>query len=231
MSKEKLKNTLFKLARSNISGFFIGFAFENLSGLIPVDKIVENDRVIAFYHPVKHWEQHILIVPKRAVKNFLSIDLEQTRDRNLLVAIFVMAIEVAKKQGLEKFTILVNGGEYQDVPQVHFHLASGKDKYGNDSGQEKNTSKGNDSIIFESEHTIVNEATDFRGKKHLVFNPKMKVASVQDLDFNDEKIQIVLLDMARTAQQMVREINPSGYTLLTNGARKETLCFHLLYEK
>ena len=229
MSHERLKKTLFKLARSNASGLFIGFAFENLSNLIPVDKIAENDKVLVFYHPVKHWEKHVLIVPKKAIRNFLSFDLNRDTDRDTIMTVFEMATHVAREQEMEKYTILVNGGDYQDVPQVHFHLASGKDKQGNPLGEEM-ILDDNASIIFESKQTKVQKASDPNGKEHLILYPKIKVATIRDLDLNDETTQSIILDSIRTAQEMVHQLNPKGYTLLTNQGGEKNLVFHLLYE-
>lgn len=230
MSKEKLKNALFKLARSNLSGLFMGFAFENLSRFIPVDKIAENELVIAFYHPARHWERHILVVPKKAIRNFLSIDLDEAQDQEMLITIYKTATEVAKKQGLYKYTVLVNGGKYQDVPQVHFHLASGKDKYDNELGQEQ-ASKGKSMVNFESEYASVQRGLDSGEKEHLVISSKIGVASIQELNLDDVKTRAVLLGVVKTAQDVVKEIRPKGFTLLTNEGEGKTLTFHLLYER
>ncbi|KKQ91371.1 MAG: hypothetical protein UT17_C0010G0005 [Candidatus Woesebacteria bacterium GW2011_GWB1_39_10] len=230
MTHEIFKKTLFRLARSNASGLFIGFAFENMSNLIPVKKVSDDDKVIVFYHPVKHWEQHLLIVPKKSIRRFLSLNLDDSESRELLLSIYKTATETATKQGMHKYTILVNGGEYQDVPQVHFHLASGKDKTGKVLGQEKYKGLDENGVIFESKYIYVQEERGPDGKISIVFSPKEQIAPIGDLNFDDEKVRLVLTDLMRTSQQIIRRLNPKGYTLLTNQGVGKKLSFHLLYE-
>ncbi|MFZ5391589.1 MAG: HIT domain-containing protein [Patescibacteria group bacterium] len=167
-----LKKYLFKLARSNFSGYFIGFAFEKLSPFIPVEKITENKYVIVFHHPVKHWQRHILIVPKKSIRNFLSINLDNDWGKEMIISVFKTGIRVAKTQKIDKYTILVNGGKYQDVPQVHFHLASGNDKLGGVLGDEKTQFSSNNKIVFESSSTGIYSIYDDKIKKHFIVKPK-----------------------------------------------------------
>jgi diadenosine tetraphosphate (Ap4A) HIT family hydrolase len=231
MFKEKLKKTLFGLARSNVSGFFIGFIFENLSSLIPVEKITENKRVIVFYHPVKHWEKHILIVPKKSTRSFLSFDFNNSRDQDLLTTILKEATQTARLLKMDTYTILVNGGKYQDVPQVHFHLASGKDKQGVPLGQEEYGVIDKRLYFSESDNTYVQQVHSSKGKKHLVLLPKKAITSIGGLNFDDDRVRFAVVDLLKTAQEAVRQLNPKGYTLLVNQKGERFLSFHLLYEK
>ena len=65
----KLGKFLFSMAKTPIGDYIVGTTFESLSGALPVKRVYENDKVIAFWHPKPFWEQHILIVPKKKIKN------------------------------------------------------------------------------------------------------------------------------------------------------------------
>lgn len=116
-----LSQLLLRLARSTVGGSIIGWSFANMSDLIPVDKIHETDRIIAFNHPKPLHNIHILIVPKIGVRSFVEL-----RDRDLQHEIISSAQHLVEQLGLadKGYRLIVNGGEYQDVKQLHFHLIS-----------------------------------------------------------------------------------------------------------
>lgn len=132
--RQLLKRVLFGIARSPVSGCFIGFAFENLSNIIPLNRLVSTDRVVAFAHPSHFWDEHFLVVPKRSIRRFLDIKFEQSEQADAILEIFPTAQLLVRENNILEhggnFALLVNGGDYQDVPQIHFHLAAGKAKEG-----------------------------------------------------------------------------------------------------
>ena len=99
----------------------IGWIFEHMSFAIPVQRLRETDTLLAFYHPKPSYKFHVLLVPKRAVASlneFNATDIEFLRD--LYSAVQSLVIEFH----LPAYRLVVNGGEYQDFPQLHFHLIS-----------------------------------------------------------------------------------------------------------
>ncbi|MCX4341509.1 MAG: hypothetical protein OSJ72_17975, partial [Lachnospiraceae bacterium] len=64
-----LKKILFRMAKSPFMGSMVGEAFQYCSRLIPVKKIYNGKEVIAFYHPQPSYQNHVIIVPKKAIKN------------------------------------------------------------------------------------------------------------------------------------------------------------------
>ncbi|MDQ7025763.1 MAG: HIT domain-containing protein [Anaerolineae bacterium] len=70
-------------------------------------------------HPV-----HILIVPKRLYANITAISPDDTEFHSDL---FQTVTKLVSDLSLEKqgYRLICNGGDYQDVPQLHFHLISG----------------------------------------------------------------------------------------------------------
>ena len=92
-----------------------------MSWAIPVNRLRETDNLIAFYHPSPSYPVHILIVPKTARRNIESIT---TVDRDLLLDVFTTVQSITSELQLSAYRLICNGGDYQDVPQLHFHLIS-----------------------------------------------------------------------------------------------------------
>ena len=90
-----------------------------MSDLMPVNKIYETDLIIAFDHPRPAHTTHILIVPKTNVESFVEL-----RDKDIQHEIISSAQYLVEHLGLTEtgYRLIVNGGEYQEVKQVHFHL-------------------------------------------------------------------------------------------------------------
>ncbi|AHB40326.1 MAG: hypothetical protein ACD_22C00207G0006 [uncultured bacterium] len=120
----KIAKALFHIAQSPLGDLIVGIAFGRLSSILPVNRIKENEFVIAFWHPRPSWEKHILLVPKKQIRSITSTNEE---DRKYIAEVYRMAKEVVLELGWDKsgYTILVNGGDRQDVHQIHFHLCSG----------------------------------------------------------------------------------------------------------
>ncbi|MEO8650390.1 MAG: HIT family protein [Acidobacteriota bacterium] len=92
-----------------------------LNNKISVEKVAENERVLAYHHTRPFWETHIVVVPKAHVDSLLTVDDE------LLVELMAVVKEVAAKVLKEKGAarILTNLGDYQDSKHLHFHVYSG----------------------------------------------------------------------------------------------------------
>lgn len=121
--RQRLGKFLFAVARSSIGGLIVGWAFAHLSFAIPVQRIRETDKLIAFYHPKPSHPVHILIVPKKAIRSMQDIS---DQDSTFLVELFQVVKSIVAELALEArgYRVIVNGGEYQDVAQLHFHLIS-----------------------------------------------------------------------------------------------------------
>jgi len=113
---------LFRFARSRLASNIVGWGFAHMAWLLPVSKLHETASVVAFRHPKPSHKVHILIVPKSPIRSFLDIDEEGT----LMQEIVRVAQHLVQQLGLDEtgYRLLVNGGSYQEVPQLHFHLVS-----------------------------------------------------------------------------------------------------------
>lgn len=94
-----------------------------MSFAIPVKRLHETATLLAFYHPRPSYAVHILIVPKKALDSLSALD---SSDDIFLADVFRTTQILVKELNLATngYRLIVNGGEYQEVPQLHFHLIS-----------------------------------------------------------------------------------------------------------
>lgn len=112
---------LFGIARARIGSFIIGWSFAYMHSWIPVNRLYETDLVMAFHHPRPQHKIHILIVPKRQLRSLMMVT---EVDMPVIHDVIATAQHLVKELALEArgFRLIVNGGEYQDVMQIHWHL-------------------------------------------------------------------------------------------------------------
>jgi len=120
-----LQVLLFRLARSTIARYFIGWVFAHMSFIIPVTRLRETDTLFAFHHPKPSHPVHILIVPKRARESLRELSPD---DADFMRELFATVNSLVEELRLEEmgYRLICNGGAYQDVPHLHFHLISGE---------------------------------------------------------------------------------------------------------
>ncbi len=92
-----------------------------MSFLLPVDRLRETQTLIAFHHPKPSYSFHVLIMPKKAVGTLAEFD---SNDSAFLKDLFFTVQSLVKEFHLPAYRLIVNGGDYQDFPQLHFHLIS-----------------------------------------------------------------------------------------------------------
>ena len=89
--------------------------------LLPVERIYETETLIAFRHPKPAYPFHVLIVPKKTIQTLADLD---PNDPAFLTDVFSTVQSLVNEFHLSAYRLIVNGGEYQDFPQLHFHLIS-----------------------------------------------------------------------------------------------------------
>ncbi len=99
----------------------IGWIFAHMSFAIPVKRLRETDTLMAFHHPKPSYAFHVLLVPKKAVTSLLELD---PQDSAFLTELYAAVQSLVEEYQLPAWRLIVNGGEYQDFPQLHFHLIS-----------------------------------------------------------------------------------------------------------
>ena len=99
----------------------IGWIFEHMSFVIPVKRLRETETLLAFPHPKPSYPFHVLLVPKKAVASLKEFD---SNDFAFLSDLYSTVQSLVEEFRLPAYRLIVNGGEYQDFPQLHFHLIS-----------------------------------------------------------------------------------------------------------
>lgn len=117
VNKPMLRNLLrFRLITS-----LIGWIFTHMSFLIPAKRLRETPNLIAFQHPSPSYKVHLLLVPKRQVQTLADLD---PNDAAFLTDLYATVQSLVKEFDLKDYRLIVNGGEFQDFPHLHFHLIS-----------------------------------------------------------------------------------------------------------
>ncbi|QEN07477.1 HIT domain-containing protein [Oceanispirochaeta crateris] len=94
-----------------------------IAGQLPSDKVYEDENVLAFRDINPQAPVHVLVVPKKKVKDFIEI---QHNDVTQTGIFFNTVSKVASLLGLEKggYRIVLNCGEdgQQTVEYLHAHI-------------------------------------------------------------------------------------------------------------
>lgn len=95
----------------------------HFSFVLPVDRLEETDSLLAFHHPHPSYALHILLVPKRAYRSWMELEVQ---DRGVLQDMVVVSQHLIERFNLEEegYRLIVNGGANQDVDVLHLHLIS-----------------------------------------------------------------------------------------------------------
>jgi len=92
-----------------------------MSFAIPVKRLRQTETLLAFYHPKPSYKFHVLLVPKKSVASLKEFN---SKDSIFLIDLYSTVQSLVDEFQLVAYRLIVNGGEYQDFPQVHFHLIS-----------------------------------------------------------------------------------------------------------
>jgi histidine triad (HIT) family protein len=213
-------------------GWVVRLAFSRLSMLLPVRRVAETSTVIVFEHPAPSWNPHLLLVPKRPIRSFLHL---RRADVALFGEMLGLAFATATRLDLygKGFAVMVNGGSYQDVAQVHLHLA------GLDRGLAYATPlPGTDQPLPLDPDQAPREADRLRAFEHPRPQRAVHVVIVPEarLAWNDlgggagERLGRALVSVVQDGVRR-SEVLSAGFTLLASvpaGGALEAACFHLV---
>lgn len=116
-----MKRWLFRVAHWPALRPIVRWVFAHMSFLIPVQRLRETETLIAFHHPQPSHPFHVLLVSKQGYASLLDVPPEATDFmRDLVETAQSLVHEFQLESG--GYRLIANGGSYQDVPQLHFHL-------------------------------------------------------------------------------------------------------------
>ncbi|MBW3588676.1 MAG: HIT domain-containing protein [Actinobacteria bacterium] len=92
-----------------------------LPGKVAVDRVYEDDLVLAFHHPRPLAEIHVVVIPKEHVPSLLD---PKALDGALLSAMLRGVQESARKLGLDQagFHVRANAAAPGVTPHMHWHI-------------------------------------------------------------------------------------------------------------
>ena len=96
-----------------------------LSGKTQVERILETENVLAFYHTRPFYETHMVVIPKRHIASLLTLEKS---DEEIFLELFEVIKRVARRVAAETGAarVLTNLGKYQESKHLHFHVISGE---------------------------------------------------------------------------------------------------------
>lgn len=172
-----LKKFLFKIAKGPFMGKIVGRAFQYCSWAIPVKKVYSSKEILAFHHPHPSYENHIIISPKRAVKNLQQMALDSYS--KYFVKIWEAAKDICEMhpEYNDSFVIVANGGKRQEVQQVHFHMFTNHEIVNEYSAQEET-----EKVFYSDKDICVLEHPNPNWEIHFVIKP----VSSSQMEGNEE---------------------------------------------
>jgi histidine triad (HIT) family protein len=95
-----------------------------LSGKLVVDRLFEDDRVIAFHHPYPSGRPHVVVIPKAHVSSLLA---PEAIDAELLMSMLTAVQRAAGEVDFADagFCLRANAGAPGVTPHMHWHLLPG----------------------------------------------------------------------------------------------------------
>jgi len=98
-----------------------------IEGVIPSNKVYEDDQVLAFHDIDPQAPVHVLIIPKKHVGSVMELTGD---DQALLAHLVEVTQQLATELGIAKegFRLVCNTGDFggQTVPHLHIHLIGGR---------------------------------------------------------------------------------------------------------
>ena len=94
---------------------------------IHADILFESDKILAFRDISPQAPVHFLVIPKKEIRTINDINEE---DKSLIGELFIVAKEIAKKEGISEkgYRTIFNCNEHggQTVYHIHLHVLGGR---------------------------------------------------------------------------------------------------------
>ena len=170
----------------------VGLAFQYISWALPVKSVLPNKDVFVFHHPQPCYDHHLILSPKRPVRNLQQMAADEWS--GYLSKIWMAAMEVHEKRSdvYKSFKLVANGGKYQEVQQVHFRLFTSRSAM-----KERGSDVQDGNIFYQNEEICVFEHPCPEREIHFVLKPVRTSQEayfknvLQSIDLLDKQFQIV----------------------------------------
>lgn len=222
-----LKEVLFKIAKGSFMGKIVGNAFQYCSWALPVKKVYSSKEVIAFCHPHPSYENHIIISPKKAVKNLQQMASDRFSKYFLKIWETAKDICVMYPEYSDAFVIVANGGKRQEVQQVHFHMFTNHKIVNEYSAQEQV-----ESFFYRDSNICVLEHPAPDWEVHFVIKPSASRMAGNE-EYEDMYFRSVLhsIDLLNNEFDIVQRGYSLVYQYNKQKSDKECPVFHIVSGK
>ncbi len=229
MERILLSRTLFRLARNDFTGSIVRWVFAHAAWMLPVRKVATTPTVIAFHHPRPSWETHILLVPKSGIPSLLALD---EAHEPIVLDLLRLADRIARDLAVagpehRPLSLIVNGGAYQDVGQLHFHLVAGATV----QQYVRPAAIPPDLLIRSASIQAFDHPTPIR-ETHVVLRPLPDPPDEhQSKLMTESRVHALVATTRRLVQQ--RNLAPTGFSLIAGEVegKLDYSCFHLVSGK
>lgn len=89
-------------------------------------KVYESREAIAFRHPKPSYENHLIISPKKPIRNLRELAMPENGEYLVEIRRAVESVREKYPEFGGEFTLVANGGKRQEVRQVHVHMFTGR---------------------------------------------------------------------------------------------------------
>jgi histidine triad (HIT) family protein len=124
--KNRLRGGLQGLSRRLVRSLFVArillWMINALPFALPVSRLRETDTLLAFFHPQPAYAYHVILLSRKPIRSL--VELEPRLETAFLTDLFTMVQSLVAEYQLPAYRLIVNGGEFQDFPYLHFHLVS-----------------------------------------------------------------------------------------------------------
>ena len=115
-----MKPWLKRLLKTELAGRLIGWGLAHMDFLLPVERLRETETLLAFWHPKPVYPFHVILIPRQDIRSFADLAPADPFLADLVAAVQSLVEEFH----LKAYRLIVNGGENQEFPHLHFHLVS-----------------------------------------------------------------------------------------------------------
>lgn len=221
-----LSRNLFHLARNDLTGPIVRWVFAHAAWILPVRTVATSSTIVAFHHPKPSWDTHILLVPKVGIPSLMQLD-QATEPIVLEIMLLADTIgrDIAKSgQNDHALSLIVNGGAYQDVGQLHFHLVAGSSVQNYQCPEEAPS----DMLISSNSISAFQHPRPIRST-HVVLRP---LPDPSEENQPESMTQSQVHALVTTTQRLVQQqsLASTGFSLITGNVegKLDYSCFHFV---
>lgn len=103
---------------NEFTGLLASVGIQRVGGELPL-VVAETEKSIAFLHPLPQEAFHVVVVPKKDIKDVGAL---APGEEPYLIDAYALIQEIVRTQKLTKYRVTTNGPGFQKVGYLHFHL-------------------------------------------------------------------------------------------------------------